>query len=188
MRLTIELIRTLPLILLLALSAGLYMPEAARGQVSVSFQAGASLTTAAGRFGYVEDALGGDDPEFQLSFAARASAIIPLNAGAALQIGVAYTGKGMSYWIDNPIRFTEEQVDWIQRVNYVEFPLLLNYKPFPKRTVTPHVVVSSAISLTVDCNVVSKTGDSTIAGGCKPDASIPYISKSVDVGLVAGLG
>lgn len=191
--------KPLPLVLLLlALAASLIVPRHARGQARVSLQAGRSMSSAAGSFSLyrgVETAFGEyvTSEEFKefgyrSGIAARVSVIVQAARSNGFQFGIAYTGKGTTYFND----LATPDLDFRQGLSfsYIELPLLVRFNPARKRVVTPHVAVGPVLSYLVGCTKFTRRDYSRTTAKCRTENFVnkPIDRKRTGLGAMANFG
>ena len=181
-----------PGLLVLVFSASLIGATVARGQTTVSVQAGASFATWGGDdVKELEDA--GFDISFQTGVAIRASAVSPLTDLLGLQIGAAYVQKGANGRVDEDDAYFEFTTD----MNYLEFPLLLRISPQVRGPLSPYVAAGPAFSFVLNCRVSNKlkvslidpfTGESVVIDDDESEECEEDSFKTFDFGVMAGAG
>ena len=188
----IEPLFKLPVLLVLVFASCLIGATVARGQPSVSVQAGGSFATWGGDdVKELEDA--GFDIGYRTGVAVRASVVSPLTDLLGLQIGAAYVQKGASGEFDDDDVYIEFTTD----MNYLEFPLLLRISPQLRGPLSPYVAAGPAFSFVLNCRVSNKlkvsfidpfTGESVMIDDDESEECEEDSFKTFDLGVMASAG
>lgn len=118
-----------------------------------------------------------DDPDSSLGVDVGAFYSLGLNDTWALRPGVYYVQKG--------IEESDVDGDAELSVDYIEFPLLLEYRVPTEGAMDVHLFGGPAVALEVGCDVEGSAGGTSATADCD---AIGLDTKSVDFGAMIGGG
>ncbi len=169
------------ILLVLVFSGGLIGATVARGQTTISFQAGASFTTWGGD--YAKEARNtGFDVGYRTGLAMRGSALLPLTDLLRLQIGATYMQKGSS----GQVRGDDFYLESTMNMGYLEFPVLLRISPQLEGPLSPYVTAGPAFSFALSCGASYSISGSFTESESEECEDPEY--KTFDFGANAGAG
>ena len=148
------------------------MPMTAEGQTSVGVRGGVTRTKISG------DAF--SDASWGSGFTAGGFARVPLNDIVSIEVGVAYTAKG----VEN----TEGGEDVTLDLDYFEVPLVGVISIGTGGPVTPHLYAGPVFSFKNRCEVAIKGAMPQILGCDDPSFGGELQTSSFDLGCLVGFG
>ena len=182
----------LPVLLVLVFSGGLIGATVARGQPTVSVQAGASFATWGGDDAKEQEEIG-LDIDYRTGVAIQASAVLPLTDLLGLQIGAAYVQKGMF----SQMRADNFYFESAAEMGYIESPVLLKISPQLEGPLSPYVTAGPAFSFALYCGTNSSimvslpdlvTGESVTVDRSESEECEEDEFNTFDIGATAGAG
>lgn len=147
-------------------------PQPVQAQNVLGFGVGASIAKVGGD-------IGDDLDESRVGITASASITFPLSGNLGLQIGAGYTEKGGEGDIDGGTGTL--------RLDYIDVPVLLRLGIPSAGPLAAHGYLGAALGFESKCEVEGSEGGVSFTVDCDTFEG-EFERKSVDVGLVGGLG